>query len=162
MSTDTYSTPSPSGFFAFITRLLLFVAVLIVIILAISTLQPVEIHTTQPVNKPGGYSHSLPEIQIVKHGWDKHNMEALAAELCGASYGISQVRFQKKTNRFLLLCEDLEGNVFVQVIEKIKTMLYEQKTAFRYTNQTTGEPMTWNEVMQYLDKFTTRWTGQFP
>lgn len=149
--------------FASFFKTLFFLALLILAFLGVYLIaSPVEIHTTQPVNKAGGYAHALPEVEIRVHGWNKHNTEAKLAELTCAFYGVSQVRFQPKTGHFFLLCVDMEGNVFVQIIEKIRELFYEQKTAFRYVNQTTGEPMTWNEVMKYLDNFTTRWTKPFP
>lgn len=130
--------------------------------LELSMLEPVEVHTSQPVNAPGGYAQSLPEVQITGHALYRHSTEGLAAELCNQTYGVKQVRYDKHRDNFLLLCETPEGDVFVQVIERISEMFYKQKTAFRYTNQQTGKIMNWNEVMNYLDKFTTRWTKPLP
>ena len=98
-------------------------------------------------------------VIVQQHAVDRHGADAEAIRNCLKQNGAYQTWFDKKSGTFYFLCQLADGRwglqaVVEDIVDGLKALV--EKTAFI---KGTG---TWTELIDYLAKFASRYTGPIP
>jgi hypothetical protein len=98
-------------------------------------------------------------VIVQQHAVDRHGADAVAIRDCLQQNGAYQTWFDKQAGTFYFLCQLADGRWGFQaavedIVNGVKALV--EKTAFVKGSG------TWMELIEYLSKFATRYTGPLP